>query len=309
MPRLPRKSFTATIPMTPSALRRHLLVAGAAAPLVLSFPFTADAAVDTVGANARFAALERRYGGRLGVCARTASGGMPLGYRMNERFAFCSTFKLILASAVLARSARSAGLLDRRISYTKHDLVAYSPLSSQHVGTGMTVAALCAAALQYSDNSAANLLIRLVGGPASVTAYARSIGDTTFRLDRWETALNSAIPGDPRDTSTPAAMTESARRLVLGDALAAPQRAQLQTWLRGNTTGAKRIRAGVPANWQVGDKTGTGDRGTANDVAVLWRPSREPLVLTVFHTREVVGAAPSDDAIAHAAHIVAEAFR
>ena len=299
--------------MNRSAVRRRLLVASAAAPLALSLRRPAAAATDAAnitgpsGVGARFAALERHYGGRLGVCARTASGD-GIGHRANERFPFCSTFKLILASAVLARSTLSPGLLDRRIRYTQRDLVSYSPLSSQHVATGMTVAALCAAAIQYSDNSAANLLMRMLGGPSAVTAYARSIGDTAFRLDRWETALNTAIPGDPRDTSTPTAMTHTAYALVLGDALPASQRAQLQTWLRGNTTGGKRIRAGVPADWRVGDKTGTGDRGTANDVAVLWRPSHEPIVLTVFHTREVADAKPSDDVIAEAARIVAETF-
>lgn len=297
--------------MTQSAVRRRLLVAGAVAPFALSLR---QSAAETTGlatsadSSARFAALERRYGGRLGVCVCTASGATQSGYRMNERFAFCSTFKVILASAVLARSARSPGLLDRRIRYRQRDLVAYSPISSQRVVAGMTVAELCAAALQYSDNSAANQLIKLVGGPAAVTAYARSVGDTTFRLDRWETALNTAIPGDPRDTSTPAAMTRTVSKLVLGDALPESQRTQLQTWLRGNTTGDRRIRAGVPAAWQVGDKTGTGDYGTANDVAVLWRPSREPIVLTVFHTQEVAEAKPNDAVIAAAARIIAEMF-
>lgn len=297
--------------MPHSAIRRRLLVAGAATPFALSFPHPANAADDAAGpsgASARFAALEHRYGGRLGVCSHAASSDLLVGYRMNERFPFCSTFKLILASAILAGSTQSPGLLEQRIHYTKHDLVAYSPVSSQHVATGMTVAELCAAAIQYSDNSAANLLMKRLGGPAAVTAYARSIGDTAFRLDRWETELNTAIPGDPRDTSTPAAMTRTAHKLVLGDGLSASQQAQLQTWLRGNTTGGKRIRAGVPPAWQVGDKTGTGDRGTANDVAVLWRPSREPLVLTVFHTREVADAKPNDEVIAEAARIVAETF-
>jgi beta-lactamase class A len=299
-----------TMPRT--ALRRRLLIAGAAFPLALALRRPASAATATAAANAstsaadaRFAALEHRYGGRLGVCARTESGDLQIGYRVDERFPFCSTFKLILASAVLARSARSPGLLERRVRCTQRDLVAYSPISSQHVGTGMTVAQLCAAALQYSDNTAANQLMKLIGGPAAVTQYARSVGDNVFRLDRWETALNTAISGDPRDTTTPHAMTRTALALVLGSALPAGQRTQLQTWLRGNTTGGKRIRAGVPASWQVGDKTGTGDRGTANDVAVLWRPSGEPIVLTVFHTQEVADAKSSDQAIAEAARIVA----
>lgn len=290
--------------MPRSPFRRRVLAAGAAIPLALSLRRAAAVDATAATADARFAALERRYGGRVGVFATTASGTVQAAYRANERFPFCSTFKLILASAVLARDAHSPGLLERRIRYTQKDVVAYSPISSRHVGDGMTVAQLCAAALQYSDNTAANQLIALVGGPAAVTAYARSLGDTAFRLDREETALNTAIPGDPRDTTTPAAMTHTALALVLGDALPAARRTQLQAWLRGDTTGAKRVRAGVPAGWQVGDKTGTGDHGTANDVAVLWRPLREPLVLTVFHTQEVEDAKPSDEAVAEATRIV-----
>ena len=167
--------------------------------------------------------------------------------------------------------------MQQRIKYQQRDLVTYSPITEQHVKDGMTVAALCAAAMQYSDNTASNLLMKILGGPEAVTAFARSIGDRQFRLDRWETALNSSIPGDRRDTSTPNAMGQSLQRLALGNALEPHLQAQLQAWLRGNTTGAARIRAGVPADWQVGDKTGTGDYGTANDIAVLWPPRRSPV--------------------------------
>ncbi|RYY95447.1 MAG: class A beta-lactamase, partial [Comamonadaceae bacterium] len=220
--------------------RRELLMAAAAAPLV--------AACRTWAPDVRWVrlqALESASGGRLGVAVQEAGRAAPWGYRQDERFPMCSTFKLIAAAGVLAMSARDAGLLERRIAYTQADLVSYSPVTQKHVGDGMTVAGLCAAALQYSDNTAGNLLIRLLGGTDAVTAYARGIGDSAFRLDRWETELNTAIPGDPRDTTTPAAMATSVQRLALGDALGAPQRAQLVAWLRGNTTGATRIRAGV----------------------------------------------------------------
>ncbi|MDN8127273.1 class A beta-lactamase, partial [Burkholderia multivorans] len=156
---------------------------------------------------------------------------------------------------------------------------------------------------QYSDNTAANELMKLIGGPAAVTAYARSIGDDTFRLDRWETELNTALPGDLRDTTTPAAMAASLRVLVLGDALPAAQRAQLIEWLRGNKVGDKRIRAGVPTGWRVGDKTGTGDYGTTNDAGVLWPPSRAPIVLAVYYTQTRADAKAKDDVIATATRI------
>ncbi|MFN3429366.1 MAG: class A beta-lactamase, partial [Candidatus Sericytochromatia bacterium] len=225
----------------------------------------------------RLAALERSVGGRLGVAA--FSGARTLAsHRADERFPFCSTFKLPLVAAILHRSATDKGLLDRRVPYTKGQLVPHSPITERHVGAGMTVSELCAAALQHSDNTASNLLTARLGGPGAVTAYARSIGDTRFRLDRWEPALNSALPGDARDTTTPGAMARSLARLTLGDALAPPGRLQLADWLRGNTTGATRIRAGIPASWPLGDKTGTGIYGTTNDIAVIWPPNRPPLV-------------------------------
>ncbi len=195
------------------------------------------------------------------------------------------------------------------IRYTRHDLVSYSPVTEKNLATGMTVAALCAAAIQYSDNTAANLLIRLIGDPAAVTAYARSIGDASFRLDRLETELNEAVPGDERDTTTPAAMmADTLRRVTLGDGLDPSGRAQLVTWMLGNTTGETRIRAGVPAGWRVADKTGSGDYGTANDVAVLYSPSRQPVVLTVYTTRPGKDAKYDNATLAAVARIVTATF-
>ncbi|WP_432721696.1 class A beta-lactamase [Jeongeupia wiesaeckerbachi] len=297
--------------MLDSPGRRRLLLAAASLPFALALQSRAaeTARVAAEGkTDADFAALERRYGGRLGVCALDTGSGVRLGYRMNERFAFCSTFKAMLAGAILARSVGDAGLLQRRVRYTQADLVSYSPISGRHIADGMTVAELCAAAIQYSDNTAANLLIRQLGAPADVTAFARSIGDDAFRLDRWETELNTALPGDLRDTTTPAAMARSLQALALGNVLPAPQRTQLQDWLRGNTTGAKRIRAGVPAGWQVGDKTGSGDYGTTNDIAVLWPPGRAPLVLAVYFTQPRADAKWPDAVIADAAGIAVTAL-
>lgn len=314
--------------MTHSPKRRILLLAAATAPLVLtatacvaqqtaapdpaSEATAAAAAATAAWLDAEMvealAALERDAGGRLGVCAIDTASGRRAEHRVNERFPFCSTFKAMLSAAVLAQSVDRPALLQQRVTYAKADLVNYSPVTEKHVDAGMTVAALCEAAIQYSDNSAANLLMKLIGGPSAVTAYARSIGDDVFRLDRWETELNTALPGDLRDTTTPAAMAASMRVLMVGEALPAAQRAQLVTWMRGNKVGDKRIRAGVPAGWKVGDKTGTGDYGTTNDAGVIWPTSGAPIVLVVYYTQARADAKSKDDVIAGVARIVAKAF-
>ncbi|KWF89389.1 PEN family class A beta-lactamase, Bcc-type [Burkholderia cepacia] len=299
--------------MTYSSKRRTLLLAAATAPLVLTVTACASrqaAAPDeaSVAAGQMLAELESSVGGRLGVCAIDAASGRVIAHRADERFPFCSTFKAMLSAAVLAQSVERPALLQQRVTYTRADLVNYSPVSEKHVGEGMTVAALCEAAIQYSDNSAANLLMKLLGGPSAVTAYARSIGDDTFRLDRWETELNTALPGDLRDTTTPAAMAASMRVLMVGDALPAAQRAQLVAWMRGNKVGDKRLRAGVPAGWTVGDKTGTGDYGTTNDAGVVWSPSRAPIAVAVYYTQARADARAKDDVIASVARIVVQAF-
>ena len=294
--------------MIHSSQRRTMLLAAATAPLVLSVNACASRQAADVSPATSFDALERAAGGRLGVCAIDTANGRRAQHRADERFRFCSTFKAMLAAAVLARSVERPALLQQRVTYRQDDLVRYSPVTERHVGTGMTVAGLCAAAVQYSDNSAANLLLKLIGGPSAVTAYARAIGDDTFRLDRWETELNTALPVDLRDTTTPAAMAASLRVLALGEALPAAQRAQWIEWLRGNKVGDKRIRAGVPAGWRVGDKTGTGDYGTTNDVGVVWPPSRAPIVLAVYYTQTRADAQAKDDVIEAAARIAVSAF-
>jgi beta-lactamase class A len=286
--------------MTYSLSRRTFLFAAAALPLLPAW------AAEAGNPQQRLAQLETGFAGRLGVVALNTSNGEVLSYRGDERFPLCSTFKAMLAAAILQRSKLTPGLLQERITYQKSDLVSYSPISEQHIKDGMTVAELCAATVQYSDNGAANLLMKLLDGPEGVTTFARSIGDHHFRLERWETELNTAIPGDLRDTTTPQAMAHSLQKLVLGEALPAPQRQQLQDWLRGNTTGATRIRAGVPASWQVGDKTGTGDYGTTNDVAVLWPAGKAPVVLTLYLTQNAKDAAPRNETLAAATRIVVD---
>ncbi|HLX00834.1 MAG TPA: class A beta-lactamase [Trinickia sp.] len=294
--------------MKPSPLRRSLLLAAVSTPLVGACASLAAGPRRNSEAQAELAKLEASSGGRLGLAAIDTGSDARLAHRADERFAVCSTFKVIAASATLKRSESEPELLERRVMYAEQDLVNYSPITKPHVASGMTVAELCAAAIDYSDNTAGNLLMKILGGPQAVTAFARSIGNDTFRLDRWETELNTAIPGDLRDTSTPASMAHSLRQLALGDALAPRQREQLQAWLRANTTGGKRIRAGVPADWQVGDKTGTGDYGTTNDIGVVWRPSGAPLVIAIYFTQQRQDASPRDDVLATAARIVAGAL-
>ncbi|WP_326540609.1 class A beta-lactamase [Pseudorhodoferax sp.] len=295
------------MPSSFSRRRRALLLAATTVPLAACAapaprPGQAQAAQ-------QLAALEHGFAGRIGVCALDTADGALLGQRADERFPMCSSFKAVLAAAILARSSQEPALLQQRVHYTRGDLLAHSPVTSRHVEQGMAVAALCEATVQTSDNAAANLLLQRIGGPAGLTAFMRGIGDTQFRLDRWELALNSSLPGDPRDTTTPRAMAESLRKLVLGDALAPAQRDQLAAWMRGTTTGADRIRAGMPAGWVVGNKTGTsgqGAYGSAIDVAVVWPPARAPLVLAVFTTRHAADAPALDAPIAQAARIAAQ---
>jgi len=288
--------------------RRSLLLAAASVPVSNRCSILPGAQSTQVAADASFRDLEASLGGRLGVFALDTGSGKRLAYRAAERFPMCSTFKAVLAGAILDRSTRDQGLLARRIPYAAADLVTYSPITEKEVGAGMLVSELCAAAVRYSDNTAANLLLTILGGPAGLNAYARTAGDDVFRLDRLETELNSALPDDPRDTTTPEAMTNHLFRTALGTLLPESQRLTLQNWLRGNTTGDTRIRAGVPVDWTVGDKTGTGSYGTANDVAVLWPPQQKPIVLTVFTTRREKDAEARNDILASAARVVVEAL-
>ncbi|MDF2940226.1 MAG: beta-lactamase [Gammaproteobacteria bacterium] len=249
-------------------------------------------------------ALETSSHGRLGVTEINTVNQDNFQYQATQRFPMGSTWKVMLVGDILKQSMNDPHLLQQKILYTKTDLDFYSPVTKQHLTDGMTIADLCAATLTESDNTAANLLMRQLGGPQSVTAFARSIGDKSFRVDRWEPALNSAIPGDPRDTTTPLAMAQSLQKLVFGNVLAPAQQSQLQTWLKQNTTGNARIRAGVPSGWIVGDKTGTGDYGTTNDIAVLWPPKGSPIILVVYFTQSQQNAAPRDDVIASVTRIL-----
>jgi beta-lactamase class A len=252
----------------------------------------------------RFAALERRHGARLGVYAVATRTGAEVAYRADERFAFCSTFKALAAAAVL--HGNPIGHLDRRITYTRADVNSISPITKDRVATGMTIRELGDAAIRHSDGTAGNLLMRDVGGPARLTAYLRGLGDAVSRMDDYEPELNRIRPGDPRDTTSPRAIAADLRAIVLGDALEPGRRALVRGWLERSATsvGAERIKAGLPRGWRTASKTGTGDYGRANDIAVVWPPQGAPLVVAVMSDRPGYGTPPRNAVIAEATELV-----
>jgi beta-lactamase class A len=253
--------------------------------------------------------LELRYGGRLGVSALNSRTGARVAHRSGERFPMCSTFKMLLAGAVLSRVDKGEEHLDRHISYGQADLLEYAPVTRANVARGfMTVQALCAAAIEHSDNTAADLLLRAIGGPGRYTAFARSLGDPITRLDRTEPSLNSATPGDVRDTTTPAAMLADLEKLLTARVLSQGSRFALDSWLRGCKTGMDCIRAGVPPGWRVGDKTGSGDHATRNDIAVLYPPDRPPIFVTAYYTGSTASSAQRDEVLADVGRIVSSSI-
>jgi beta-lactamase class A len=236
-------------------------------------------------ANKHLASIEECEGGRLGVFVRDTGIGLTFTHRADERFPMCSTFKLLAAAAALKRVDEGAERLDRTIPFGPSDLLEYAPIAKTHVADGgMTLAEACAAAIDWSDNTAANLILQAIGGPAGFTQFARSLGDSTTRLDRNEPSLNTATPGDERDTTSPRATAKDMGQVPLGRVLSEASRRRLQAWLIDDKVGNKRLRAGLPPSWPIGDKTGTGDHGTANTIAIIWPPERAPLIATVYYT-------------------------
>lgn len=260
---------------------------------------TADAATTRA-----FAALEEQYDARVGVVAVDTADGSSVGYRADERFAFASTNKAFIAAAVL--DASSGEDLDEVVHYGRGNLLEYAPVTSRHVDEGMTVRALVDAAVRESDNTAANLLVERLGGVDGVTGWLRGIGDDVTRVDRVEPDLNTAVPGDPRDTTTPAQSATDLRAVLLGDALGAGDRELLRSSMAGTTTGDGTIRAGVPGGWSVADKTGTASYGVRNDIAVVRPPGRDPVVLVVFTAHERADAEPSDALVAAATRVAVQ---
>ena len=223
----------------------------------------------------RITGLECRHGGRLGVAVLDSASNRRIAHRGDDRFALCSTYKFLAAAFILARVDRKEESLSRHIIYTRDYLVPYSPITEKHLGEGgLTVGEICEAAVTLSDNTAGNLLLDSFGGPSALTAYIRSLGDNITRLDRREPGLNEASPDDPRDTTTPAAMLKIMRKTIVGTFLSTSSREQLIAWLVASKTGDKRLRAGVPKGWRVGDKTGSGANNATNDIAVIYAQAR-----------------------------------
>ncbi|WP_061292832.1 class A beta-lactamase [Herbidospora cretacea] len=274
-------------------------------PLVMSLALlTGGVTAPQTSAVADLRALETSFKGRIGVYAVDTATGRTVAYRSGERFPLASTFKGVLAAAVLDKEP---DILGKRILIKKKDLLAYSPETEKHVGSRMTVAELARAAVTKSDNAAANLLLKEVGGPKGLTRYFRGLNDHVSRLDRTEPGLNQWSPAEVRDTTTPAAIAADLRVLTVGNALDAGDRRKFTGWLVANETGDKRIRAGLPKSWRIGDKTGTGGTyGTANDYAIIWpKGSKKPIIMAIYTNRTARNGTADDSVIARAATIAA----
>ena len=288
--------------MTHPILSRRALLGGAATAAAVATTAAAGSSVAYAADSPSIAALEQKHQRHLGVWAKNMRTGRVVEHRADERFPMLSTFKTLLVAAILRDLP--ARTLQQRLTWDTTDVVVNSPVTSLTVRNGLTVAQLAEATMTRSDNTAANELLRLIGGPAGVTAFARSLGDTVSRLDRWEPDLNSAIPGDPRDTTSPRAIAQTYTKLVLGDALGGADRDQLLTWMLANQSTVTRFGAGVPAGWRLADKTGGGDYATRNDVCVTWTPDGAPIVIAALTRSDDPAAAPLDAPLADIAATV-----
>lgn len=262
-------------------------------------------------ARADFRGLQRQLGegGRLGVAALDVAAGRWLVHDENSCYAMASTFKMPLAAAILAEVEQGRLALDQDIPFGRSDLVPYSPVVEANLAVGqLSVERLCAAIVEVSDNAAANLLLARVGGPAGLTRFLRRSGDGLTRLDRTEPELNANLPGDPRDTTTPAAMVGLMQSLLLGRVLQPASRGRLIGWMEGATTGLRRLRAGLPSGWRVGDKTGNGANGAANDIAIARPPGRGPILIACYASGGTAPTPVRDAVHASVARAVAAAF-
>jgi beta-lactamase class A len=256
----------------------------------------------TVDLSNTLMTLQAKYNVLFGIAAVDTRGGRTFEWNADDRFALCSTFKVYAVAAILRLAERKELDLNDKVPITRQDIVMSSPVVSDHVGELMSYYELSRAALVRSDNTAANLLLRRLGGPRAVTEFARSVNDSQTRLDRWEPELNEARAGDPRDTGTASALAAGYRKLILGDGLSTEYRRMLTSWMRSSVTSRQRLRAGLPVGWVAADKTGSGAYGTANDAGVVWSPTGSSLVLVVF-SRSTTGypmAAGADAAVADA---------
>ncbi|AFQ12373.1 beta-lactamase [Bacillus cereus FRI-35] len=254
-----------------------------------------------------FSQLEKKFDAQLGVYAIDTGTNETIAYRPNERFAFASTYKALAAGVLLQQN--SIDTLNEVIKFTKEDLVDYSPITEKHIDTGMTLGEIAEAAVRYSDNTAGNILFHKIGGPKGYEKALRQMGDRVTMSDRFETELNEAIPGDIRDTSTAKAIATNLKDFTVGNALPDDKRKVLTDWMKGNATGDKLIRAGVPTDWEVGDKSGAGSYGTRNDIAIVWPPNRAPIIIAILSSKDEKGATYDNQLIAEAAEVVVNAFK
>ena len=267
-------------------------------------------ATASVGQNVapeKFAELESRTNARIGVTGIDVSTNRQVAYRAGERFLMCSTFKVLAAAAVMKRVDEKTEKLDRFVRYSEVDLLEYAPVTRAHINDGgMSLEALCAAAVEQSDNTAGNLLLDAVGGPKGVTEFARTLGDKVTRLDRKEPELNNAAPNDERDTTTPAMMCHDLKLLFTSDVLTTTSRSRLEQWMQQSQTGLQMIRIAAPAGAAVADKTGRSSNGATNDIAVVRPRNGEPIFLAIY----TIDANDSPDArntvVAEAAKIAFE---
>lgn len=258
--------------------------------------------------EAALQAIEARAQGRLGVYVIDTGSGRGWGQRSDERFMMLSSFKTLAAALVLARADQGLVPLDHRVRFERADLVPWSPVTERHTGgAGLTLAALCEATITTSDNTAANLILANVGGPAALTAFLRRIGDPVTRLDRTEPELNRPVPGQDLDSTTPRAMARTLRTLLLGDVLSTDSALRLAGWLRANTTGGQRLRAGLPPDWAAGEKTGTAG-SSANDAGIVWPPrGRAPLLVSAYLADSAASPEQRERALAEVARLIARA--
>ncbi|MGX9134176.1 class A beta-lactamase [Rummeliibacillus sp. JY-2-4R] len=254
-----------------------------------------------------FADLESKFDTRLGVYAIDTGSKRKVAYRPNERFAYASTYKALAAGALLQRY--SIDQLDDLITYNSGDIVSYSPVTQLHTDTGMTLREVMEAAVRYSDNTAGNLLLKKLEGPEGFETALRKIGDHVTQVDRYETDLNSAVPGDKRDTSTPKALANDLKAFAVDNVLPTDKRKILADWMSGNATGDALIRAGAPTGWEVDDKSGAGSYGTRNDIAIVWPPNRAPIVIAVLSSRDTQNATYDNTLIAEAAKVALNALK
>lgn len=273
--------------MTKNAIwSRRTFILGSASLVALAGCETTPE-LSTEDAVSQIAEMELRSGGRLGVSAMNKKTGRAFSHRGDERFAMCSSFKWLLAYFVVTKEYYEG--LEREIRFSEADLVSWSPVTEKHVGKGsMTVRALCKAAVEWSDNTATNLLLKDIGGPAALTAKIRETGDTITRLDRWEPELNENLPGDPRDTTTPNAMTALVSNLLFGDRSGFNDVVSVKEMMAGSETGDNRLRAGMGEGWVIGDKTGTSSNNQSNDIAFAmtfptnYTGMRGPVIITSY---------------------------